>query len=78
VRPHPLGQCAPMPLSAHMAKVVMTYPCPQCGHPLVKEGSWFKTASNYMCASCGTAVQMTYAAKLRLFAMYDRQQTKPT
>jgi transposase-like protein len=56
----------------------MTYPCPQCGHPLVKEGSWFKTASNYMCASCGTAVQMTYAAKLRLFAMYDRQQTKPT
>jgi hypothetical protein len=72
----PLGEVhyGYMPLKDHFAKVVMTYACPHCEHPLTKQGSWFKTMRHYNCASCREVVTMTYPAKVALFALYDQAE----
>jgi transposase-like protein len=60
-----------MPLPDHLAEVAMTYACPHCGHPQTKNGRWFRTRGKYKCASCRQVVQLTYSAKVALFAVYD-------
>jgi DNA-directed RNA polymerase subunit RPC12/RpoP len=56
-----------MPLSGHLANVVLGRACPHCGYVLHKKGSWFQHVSLYRCVGCRKQVQMTYAAKVELF-----------
>lgn len=62
-----------MPLSHRLANVVLSRPCPYCGHALNKKGSWFKTISSYNCKSCQKQVQMGYDAKVKLFDKHAHQ-----
>jgi endogenous inhibitor of DNA gyrase (YacG/DUF329 family) len=57
----------PMPLSGRLADIVLSRPCPYCGHVLDKKGSWFQHISLYKCGGCQKQVQMTYEAKVELF-----------
>jgi transposase-like protein len=57
----------PMPLSLRLANVLLSRPCPHCGHVLHKKGSWFHHISLYKCESCQKQVQMGYDAKVKLF-----------
>jgi transposase-like protein len=56
-----------MPLAKGLLDVLLSYPCPECGHKQEKKGSWFKTIGHYTCPSCGHSVQMAYDEKIRLF-----------
>ncbi len=58
-----------MTLSRKLNDAMLTMTCPQCGHPCIREGSWFKTARTFKCAECGYATQLTYDDKLRIFGM---------
>jgi DNA-directed RNA polymerase subunit RPC12/RpoP len=56
-----------MPLTKGLLDVLLSYPCPHCGHKQEKKGSWFQTVGHYACWSCGQIVRMRYDDKLRLF-----------
>jgi len=56
-----------MPLTSGLLDVLLSHPCPRCGHRQEKKGSWFKTISHYTCSSCGHSVRMRYDEKIRLF-----------
>ena len=56
-----------MPLTKGLLDVLLSHPCPYCGHKVENKGSWFKTISHYTCPSCGHSVQMSYDDKVRLF-----------
>ena len=56
-----------MPLTKGLLDVLLSHPCPHCGHKQEKKGSWFKTICHYTCPSCGHSVQMGYDEKIRLF-----------
>jgi len=56
-----------MPLNRDLFQVLLSHPCPRCGHKQVKKGSWFKTISHYTCPSCGHSVEIGYDEKVRLF-----------
>jgi predicted RNA-binding Zn-ribbon protein involved in translation (DUF1610 family) len=56
-----------MPLTKGLLDVLLSYPCPGCGHNQEKKGSWFKTIGHYPCPSCGHSVRITYDDKVRLF-----------
>jgi transposase-like protein len=56
-----------MALSPNFHSVNLTFVCPQCGHPLVKHGSWFKSAKGFKCQSCKSYIRLTYTLKLALF-----------
>ena len=60
----------PMPLSGRLPDVVLSRPCPHCGHVLDKKGSWFHHVSLYQCGSCHKQVPMTYDAKVELLEQY--------
>ena len=64
-----LGQLrsAPLALTKGLLDVLLSHPCPHCGHKQEKKGSWFKTIGHYTCPSCGHSVQMSYDEKIRLF-----------
>ena len=65
-----------MPLSKSLLIQNMTFLCPVCGHSLTKRGSWFKSASRFVCEGCGTEVHISYDDKLRLFAEHERKARK--
>jgi hypothetical protein len=54
-----------LPPSLH--SVDLAYYCPHCDHPLVRPGSWFKSAWRFKCESCKSAVVLSYSTKLALF-----------
>jgi DNA-directed RNA polymerase subunit RPC12/RpoP len=56
-----------MPLSGALVTVLLTMPCPHCGHKLEKVGSWFKSTTRYECAGCHQTVRVRYEDKLKLF-----------
>jgi transposase-like protein len=56
-----------MPLSRALANVVLTNPCPHCGHKLEKKGSWFQSIGHYRCEACRQETAMEYDAKVELF-----------
>ena len=56
-----------MPLTKGLLDVLLSHPCPDCGHKHEKKGSWFKTITHYTCSSCGHSVRMGYDVKARLF-----------
>ena len=56
-----------MSLSRALVGVILTNPCPHCGHNLEMKGSWFQAVSNYRCKSCEQKVRLAYEDKLRLF-----------
>ena len=56
-----------MALNKGLLQVLLSHPCPRCGHKQEKKGSWFKTIGHYTCPSCGHSVQMGYDEKARLF-----------
>ena len=56
-----------MTLSSKLNDVLLTYPCPKCGHPLIKKGSHFKLVRTLKCATCGHAKHWTYDEKVKLF-----------
>ena len=57
-----------MPLDKELFGVILTHPCPHCGHKLQKNGSWFAMKSvGYRCSACDRDVEMNYSTKLVLF-----------
>jgi transposase-like protein len=56
-----------MPLTKGLLDVLLSHPCPHCGHKQEKKGSWFQTIGHYRCPSCGHSVQITYEDKVGLF-----------
>jgi ribosomal protein S27AE len=56
-----------MPLTSGLLDVLLSHPCPRCGHRQEKKGSWFQTVGHYTCPTCGHSVRMAYDDKLRLF-----------
>jgi DNA-directed RNA polymerase subunit RPC12/RpoP len=56
-----------MGLDRKLMDVLLSRPCPHCGHNLTMRGSWFCMIANYLCARCHQKVRMTYPAKLALF-----------
>jgi predicted RNA-binding Zn-ribbon protein involved in translation (DUF1610 family) len=62
-----LSRSSAMPLTKGLLDVLLSHPCPHCGHKQEKKGSWFKTIGHYTCPSCGHSVQLGYDAKIRLF-----------
>ena len=56
-----------MPLARALQSVLLTMPCPHCGHRLAKKGSWFQTVSYFRCGACRRGVRVPYEEKLRLF-----------
>ena len=51
-----LSRSRAMPLTSGLLDVLLSHPCPRCGHRQEKKGSWFKTISHYTCPSCGPAL----------------------
>jgi len=45
----------------------LTFECPQCRHPIVRKGTWFKTIAAFKCPSCKASLRIGYPEKLRLF-----------
>jgi endogenous inhibitor of DNA gyrase (YacG/DUF329 family) len=68
-----------MPLSEDLRSVVLTHPCPHCGHELKKKGIWFMNRrGSYKCPSCHKPVPMGYSDKVAVFeANADRKPTEP-
>jgi hypothetical protein len=56
-----------MALSRALANVLLTHPCPSCGHKLKKNGSWFKGIKNYRYEACQEVIPMGYEAKIKFF-----------
>jgi DNA-directed RNA polymerase subunit RPC12/RpoP len=56
-----------MGLDRKLMDVLLSRPCPHCGHNLTMKGSWFSVIQNYQCALCHQKVRMTYTARLALF-----------
>jgi transposase-like protein len=48
-----------MPLTKGLSDVLLSYPCPHCGHKQDKKGSWFQTIGQYTCLSCDRSVRIT-------------------
>jgi predicted RNA-binding Zn-ribbon protein involved in translation (DUF1610 family) len=64
-----------MALSEKLLDVVLTHPCPHCGHKLKQRGSWFQVRrQQYECPSCHHMVPMGYSDKVALFKKYDRRE----
>jgi hypothetical protein len=61
------GQRAQMPLDRKLMHVLLSHPCPHCGHKLTMRGNWFSVIGNYRCALRRKNVRMTYEVKLALF-----------
>jgi hypothetical protein len=66
-----------MPLSSVLAQVLLTHPCPHCGHKLEKKGSWFQAIARYQCEACFGPVRLTQDAKIKLFDAYACLVEKP-
>ncbi|MDB5483252.1 MAG: hypothetical protein JWO83_4305 [Caulobacteraceae bacterium] len=58
-----------MPLTRDLDQILLTHPCPHCGHGLEKTGRWFTTAAGFRCGGCGVPSRITYDIKLRLWAV---------
>lgn len=56
-----------MTLSVALMPVLLTRPCPNCGHKLEKKGNWFKIKTSYRCEACHEDIPLRYEAKLKLF-----------
>lgn len=65
-----------MPISDRLLNVAMTFECPACRHPIVKDGRWFKAVSTFRCKACKTKLHLGYADKLSLFQKH-RQSAVP-
>jgi transposase-like protein len=61
-----------MPLSNLLRCVDLTFNCPHCGHPLLKNGSWFMSAPGFKCLGCHRQVRITYTDKVALFGKHTR------
>ena len=47
-----------MTLSLRLRHVDLTLECKHCGWPLIKNGSWFITASRFRCVGCKREVRI--------------------
>jgi len=56
-----------VPLSLALDRVILTRPCPNCGHQLKKQGVWFKAVGQYICEECRLFIVMTDPEKVELF-----------
>jgi hypothetical protein len=56
-----------MTLPSQFEFETLCYPCPLCGHNLEKNARWFRITG------CHKRLQMTYDAKVKLFADYERK-----
>ena len=66
-----------MPLSTKLMHVLLTRPCPHCGHKREKLGVWFLAIRHYECEGCGADVQMGYSEKVALFEAHGGMTRKP-
>ena len=65
-----------LPLSTKLMHVLLTRPCPHCGHMLEKLGRWFHAIRRYQCEGCGADVQMGYSEKVVLFEAHGGMTKK--
>ncbi|TIS65680.1 MAG: hypothetical protein E5W93_00765 [Mesorhizobium sp.] len=63
-----------MPISNELLNVAMKFECPACGHPIVKNGRWFKAISTFSCDACETKLHLGYADKLALFQKHKQPE----
>ena len=56
-----------MPLTKGLLDVILSHPCPHCGHKHEKKGHWFQTIGHYTCPACDRSVRITYDDKVHLF-----------
>jgi transposase-like protein len=56
-----------MALSRALVTVLLSMPCPHCGHKLEKVGSWFQSTRHYECEGCRQTVRVRYEDKVKLF-----------
>ena len=56
-----------MTLSPKLNDAFLTRRCPQCDHPTVKTGRWFKAMATFNCTACGYSEQLGYIEKLKIF-----------
>ncbi|SDR63587.1 hypothetical protein SAMN05519103_08789 [Rhizobiales bacterium GAS113] len=61
-----------MTLTSKFDDVMLTLDCPHCGKALTKKGSWFKTASRFVCARCKRETRITYGDKIKMFGRLER------
>ena len=54
-----------VPLSRALLSVLLTMPCPNCGHKLERLGDWFKTVTRYECEGCHQTVRVRYEDKVQ-------------
>ena len=66
----PTIELAAMPLMSKLFDVPLTFECPHCKHPLIKNGSWFRGARHFACGASQCRVPITYSEKLMLFAKH--------
>ena len=66
-----------MPLSGVLTHVLLTRPCPHCGHKLEKKGSWFQAIARYQCEGCYRPLAMTRDARIELFEAHADPAKKP-
>ena len=56
-----------MPLPNGLRNKTLIFNCPNCNHPLAKNGAWFAAMAGFECVGCKRYVPMTYSDKLALF-----------
>ncbi|CDX40924.1 Eukaryotic translation initiation factor 5 (fragment) [Mesorhizobium plurifarium] len=56
-----------MTLSRELFEADLTFHCPECETPVVRKGSWIKSAKVFICDACSTHTRLTYGLKLAIF-----------
>jgi len=56
-----------MPIANDLLDVALQFECPACKHPIIRNGSWFKSISRFTCDGCGAGLRLGYFDKLALF-----------
>jgi hypothetical protein len=56
-----------MPLTNDLLDVDIEYECPECFHPIVRKGSWFRVIAGFECEKCKAKVPISYPEKPAIF-----------
>ena len=64
-----------MPLDLDLFPIVLSNPCPDCGHVMKKTGAWFSRAQScYTCPTCCKQVSMNYLDKIKVFDRHAQRK----
>lgn len=72
--PRSVGRTVPLP--DDMRHLDLRFECPNCNHPIIRKGSWFRVISTFRCEQCGAPLRLGYGDKLDLFEKH--KHLRPT